>query len=165
MDCMSSRSTVRDVVLMWPIQFGKTEVAINVVGYTMAHDPGPIMVCLPGEVSLQKWADQKLGPMLEETPAVRELLTSTVSRESANRRDFKDFVEIETASQRVGVDHMQVRVIAVTKPVISECASADELLAYCARVSNPANQANTETAPRLAGYAKLVADRLQGMTR
>jgi phage terminase large subunit GpA-like protein len=91
MDCMSARSPVRDIVLMFPIQFGKTEIAVNVVGYTMAHDPGPIMVCLPGEVSLQKWADQKLGPMLEETPAVRELLTSTVSRESANRRDFKDF--------------------------------------------------------------------------
>lgn len=47
---------------------------------------------------------------------------------------------------------MQVRLIAVTKPVISECHEAGDLLAYCARVSNPGNQANTETAPRLLAY-------------
>lgn len=47
---------------------------------------------------------------------------------------------------------MNVRLIAITKPVIPECAEAGDLLAYCARVSNPANQANTETAPRLLSY-------------
>lgn len=47
---------------------------------------------------------------------------------------------------------MQVRLIAITKPVIPECSSAGDLLAYCARVSNPANQANTETAPKLLSY-------------
>jgi thymidylate synthase (FAD) len=47
---------------------------------------------------------------------------------------------------------MQVRLIAITKPVIPECEAAGDLLAYCARVSNPANQANTETAPRLLAY-------------
>lgn len=45
-----------------------------------------------------------------------------------------------------------VRLIAITKPVVPECADAGDLLAYCARVSNPANQANTETAPRLLAY-------------
>lgn len=47
---------------------------------------------------------------------------------------------------------MNVRLIAITKPVIPECTEAGDLLAYCARVSNPANQANTETAPRLLSY-------------
>lgn len=47
---------------------------------------------------------------------------------------------------------MNVRLIAITKPVIPECQEAGDLLAYCARVSNPANQANTETAPRLLAY-------------
>lgn len=47
---------------------------------------------------------------------------------------------------------MGVRLIAITKPVIPECSEAGDLIAYCARVSNPANQANTETAPRLLAY-------------
>lgn len=47
---------------------------------------------------------------------------------------------------------MNVRLIAITRPVVAECESAGDLLAYCARVSNPANQANMETAPRLLAY-------------
>ena len=50
-------------------------------------------------------------------------------------------------------DKMQkVRTIAVTKPVIDELTTAGDLVAYAARVSNPGNQANTETAPRLLSY-------------
>jgi phage terminase large subunit GpA-like protein len=91
MDCLSARSPVKDVVLMFPIQFGKTEVLVNGVGYTMEHNPGPGMVALPGEVSMLKWINQKLNPMLEETPSVRSLLSSTASRDGANRREFKDY--------------------------------------------------------------------------
>jgi len=91
MDCLSARSTVQDVVLMFPIQFGKTEVAVNALGYTMDHHPGPVMVCLPGEVSMNKWVAQKLNPMLEETPAAQRALTSVASRDSSNTRTFKDF--------------------------------------------------------------------------
>ena len=47
---------------------------------------------------------------------------------------------------------MNVRLVAITKPVIPDCPETGDLLAYCARVSNPANQANTETAPRLLAY-------------
>ncbi len=91
MDCLSASSPVREVVLKFPIQFGKTEVAINAVGYCMDHHPGPVMVCLPGEVSMNKWVAQKLNPMLDETPAAQRALTSVASRDSANTRTFKDF--------------------------------------------------------------------------
>jgi thymidylate synthase ThyX len=47
---------------------------------------------------------------------------------------------------------VNVRLIAITKPLIAECEHTGDLLAYCARVSNPANQANTETAPKLLAY-------------
>lgn len=46
----------------------------------------------------------------------------------------------------------KVRTIAVTKPVIDELTTAGDLVAYAARVSNPGNQTNTETAPRLLSY-------------
>ena len=91
MDCMSARSTVREVALMFPIQFGKTEVAINALGYCMDHDPGPVMVCLPGEVSMNKWVAQKLNPAVDESPAMKRALTSVASRDAANTRTFKDF--------------------------------------------------------------------------
>jgi thymidylate synthase (FAD) len=47
---------------------------------------------------------------------------------------------------------MNVKLIAVTKPLVDGIKTADELISYCARVSNPANQLNVETAPRLLRY-------------
>jgi thymidylate synthase (FAD) len=46
----------------------------------------------------------------------------------------------------------EVRIVAVSEPRIPECKTAGEMVAYCARVSNPANQANHETAGKLLRY-------------
>lgn len=47
-----------------------------------------------------------------------------------------------------------VKLIGVTQPNFEEtgCRTAEELIAYAARVSNPSNQSNTETAPKLLAY-------------
>ena len=92
MDCASARSPVRDVVACLPIQFGKSELECNIVGYTMCENPMPIIVALPAEVSLNKWIDQKLNPLIDETPAIQSVLTSMATREASNRRNFKDFM-------------------------------------------------------------------------
>ena len=47
---------------------------------------------------------------------------------------------------------MNVKLIAVTTPLVEGINTADELISYCARVSNPTNQLNVETAPRLLRY-------------
>lgn len=91
MDACTTRSGVRELVLMFPIQFGKTEVEVNVLGYLMTQSPGPIMVCLPGEVSMDKWINQKLNPLIAESKAVQECLISTYSRDARNAKTFKDF--------------------------------------------------------------------------
>lgn len=91
MDALSATSTASAVVLKFPIQLGKTSVAINWLGYVMCHAPGPIMVCLPGEISMMKWSAQKLEPALAESPEMRRPLTSIASRETANQKNFKDF--------------------------------------------------------------------------
>ena len=48
--------------------------------------------------------------------------------------------------------NMQVKLVAVTSPKIEGLNSAEDIVSYCARVSNPSNQMNTETAPRLLKY-------------
>lgn len=45
-----------------------------------------------------------------------------------------------------------VKVVALTKPLVPEIETADEFIAYAARVSNPANQNNSLTAPGLIAY-------------
>ena len=48
---------------------------------------------------------------------------------------------------------MHVKLVALSKPsAITECGTADQFIAYCARVSNPENQNNTKTASQLLKY-------------
>ena len=47
---------------------------------------------------------------------------------------------------------MSVKLISISKPEIKGVKNAEDLVAYCARVSNPNNQLNTETAPKLLKY-------------
>ena len=47
----------------------------------------------------------------------------------------------------------EVNLIALSKPsAITDCYTAEQLVAYAARVSNPANQNNTKTAGKLLRY-------------
>jgi thymidylate synthase (FAD) len=47
----------------------------------------------------------------------------------------------------------EVNLVGITKPsAYTECATANELIAWAARVSNPSNQNNTATAPKLVQY-------------
>ena len=45
-----------------------------------------------------------------------------------------------------------IKLISITQPQIEGLKTAEDLISYCARVSNPSNQLNTETAPRLLKY-------------
>lgn len=47
---------------------------------------------------------------------------------------------------------MKLTLISVSSPKIEGVASAEELIAYTARVSNPGNQMNMQTAPKLLAY-------------
>jgi len=51
---------------------------------------------------------------------------------------------------------MNVRLVSLTQPQISspdrQGLSAEDLVAFCARVSNPSNQMNTATAPKLIKF-------------
>ena len=47
----------------------------------------------------------------------------------------------------------EVNLVGITKPsAYTECTTANELVAWAARVSNPSNQNNTATAPKLVQY-------------
>ena len=46
---------------------------------------------------------------------------------------------------------MNVSLVSITQPFFN-LDSAEDIIAYCARVSNPENQKNTETAPRLLKF-------------
>ena len=45
-----------------------------------------------------------------------------------------------------------VKLVAMTKPMIEGVETPEQFIAYCARVSNPSNQLNNETAEKLLTY-------------
>jgi thymidylate synthase (FAD) len=47
---------------------------------------------------------------------------------------------------------MNVKLISLTNPLVEGINNAEELIVYCARVSNPSNQLNVETSPKLIRY-------------
>ena len=47
---------------------------------------------------------------------------------------------------------MKVKLISYSKPVLEGLDTPTDLVAYCARVSNPSNQINSETAEKLIKY-------------
>ena len=48
---------------------------------------------------------------------------------------------------------MRTQIVAITKPLVGDGSmSASDFITYCARVSNPANQLNLLTAPKLLAY-------------
>lgn len=47
---------------------------------------------------------------------------------------------------------MNVSLVSITQPFISDLKNPEDIIAYCARVSNPTNQLNTKTAPKLLKF-------------
>ena len=47
---------------------------------------------------------------------------------------------------------MNVSLVSITQPFLLDLKGAEDIIAYCARVSNPNNQLNSETAPKLLKF-------------
>ncbi|NDH99931.1 MAG: thymidylate synthase (FAD), partial [Actinobacteria bacterium] len=47
---------------------------------------------------------------------------------------------------------MKVTLVSYSKPVLEGLDTPTDLVAFCARVSNPSNQINSETAEKLIKY-------------
>jgi len=91
MDCLSASSRVTDIWVMKSSQVGVTEATVNFLGYTFDHAPAPVMVLMPTLDSRDAWKAQKLNPLLQETPVIRDLLGGQRSRDAANSKDMIDF--------------------------------------------------------------------------
>lgn len=65
---------VHTVVWMSGIQVGKTETLTTLIGYLMDCRPSGVLMCVPNENLARKINDQKINPMLRQTPRLRRLV-------------------------------------------------------------------------------------------
>lgn len=163
MDCMSAKSNVHDVALMFPIQFGKSEIGANTIGYCIDHHPGPVMVCLPGEVGMTKFINQKLDPMIDETPAVKRALTSVASRNASNTKTYKDFSGGQLYLEHAG-SPSRLKSTTVRTLIVDE---VDEFAGNLTGGDDPLEMLEGRTSAFPASYKRLYIStpQIQGISR
>lgn len=90
-DALSSHDPTQRIVLMKSAQIGGTEAGNNWLGYLVHHSPGPTLYVLPTVEIAEKVSKQRIAPMLEESPELRELVAPARSRDSGNTLLVKEY--------------------------------------------------------------------------
>ena len=80
-----------EIVVMSGSQIGKTELINNIIGYFIAHDSAPILCMQPTLEMAQTWSKDRLAPMLRDTPALKDKVKDSRSRDSGNTTLHKQF--------------------------------------------------------------------------
>lgn len=114
MDAISDVSTPK-VVVMSAAQIGKTDgFILNPIGYFMDYDPSPIMVMQPNLLLGESFSKDRLTPMLQDTPALRDKV-SEKSKNSGNTILHKEFpgghITIVGANSASGLRSRPIRVL------------------------------------------------------
>lgn len=91
MEALSLYSPYELVALQAPAQAGKTEVALNLIGYHIAYAPMPILMVEPTLEMVKRFSRQRLDPMLADTDVLRGLVSEQKSRDAANTLFCKDY--------------------------------------------------------------------------
>lgn len=91
MDALSASSGYQRIVFMKGAQVGATEAANNWLGYIVHWAPAPVIGVWPRVEDAEKTSKQRIEPMLEASPELRERIPSSKSREGGNTIRLKEF--------------------------------------------------------------------------
>ncbi|MDE2102456.1 MAG: phage terminase large subunit family protein [Patescibacteria group bacterium] len=61
---------IERVVVMSSAQIGKSEVLLNILGYTICNDPGPCLLVQPTTLMAEAFVKDRLLPMVRDCPAL-----------------------------------------------------------------------------------------------
>jgi phage terminase large subunit GpA-like protein len=113
MDCLSPSSPVETVVLMKGAQVGGTECGNNWIGYVVHQAPGPMLAVQPTVEMAKRNSKQRIDPLIEESAALRELVSDPRSRDSGNTMLAKEFpgglLVMTGANSAIGLRSMAAR--------------------------------------------------------
>ena len=129
MDAMSPAHPVRRVVFMKAAQVGATEAGNNWIGYVIHHAPGPMLAVQPTVELAKRFSRQRLDPLIEESPSLRQRVKPARSRDAGNTMLSKEFpaglLVITGANSAVGLRSMPARYLFLDE-VDAYPPSADE---------------------------------------
>ena len=113
MDSLSPSSRYERVVFMKGAQIGATEAGNNWIGYVIHKAPGPMMAVQPTTDMAKRLSKQRIDPLIEDSPALRSLVSDPRSRDAGNTMLAKEFpggiLVMTGANSAVGLRSMPVR--------------------------------------------------------
>ncbi len=113
MNALSPCSPYQRIVLMKGAQLGGTECGNNWIGYVIHHAPGPMMAVQPTVELARRFSQQRIEPLIEECPVLRERVAPPRSRDSGNTILSKEFpggiLVMTGANSAVGLRSMPAR--------------------------------------------------------
>jgi len=117
------------VVFMKAAQVGATEAGNCFIGFVMHHAPGPMLAVQPTVELAKRNSRQRIDPLIEESPELRERIKPARSRDAGNTMLSKEFaggILIMTgANSAVGLRSTPARYLFLDE-VDAYPASADE---------------------------------------
>src|SRR5512132_3841507 len=85
MDALSPSHPCQGVAFMKGSQVGATESGGNWIGYVIHHAPGPMLAVQPSVELAKRFSQQRIDPLIEESPVLREKSTGQVARQRQPR--------------------------------------------------------------------------------
>ena len=129
MDALSPGSPMQRVVFMKAAQVGATEAGNCFIGFVMHHAPGPMLAVQPTVELAKRNSRQRIDPLIEESPELRERIKPARARDAGNTMLSKEFaggILIMTgANSAVGLRSTPARYLFLDE-VDAYPASADE---------------------------------------
>jgi phage terminase large subunit GpA-like protein len=91
MDALSVTNRIQTVVFQKGSQIGGTECGNNWIGYIIDHAPAPIMAIQPTIDMAKRNSKQRIGPLIDETPSLKEKVGEKSRKDSSNNMLEKEF--------------------------------------------------------------------------
>ena len=85
MDALGPGDPARRVVFMKAAQVGATEAGNNWIGFVMHQAPGPFLAVQPNVDLAKRLSQQRLDPLIEDSPVLRNLVRAARSRDGRRR--------------------------------------------------------------------------------
>lgn len=131
---------VETVVCMFSSQVGKTEVELNATGYHIDHEPAPILVLLPTLELAETWSNDRLAPMLRDSPSLARKVSER-ARDRGNTILHKSFpgghITLAGANSPASLSSRPIRILL--------CDEVDRYPASAGREGDPIALAQKRT--------------------
>ncbi|SFC44857.1 phage terminase large subunit family protein [Tropicimonas isoalkanivorans] len=113
MDALSPRDPAQKVIFAKSAQVGATEAGNNWIGFCMHAAPGPFLAVQPTVDLAKRLSQQRIDPLIEDSPTLRELVSPNHARDSGNTVLAKRFpggqLILAGANSAVGLRSMPAR--------------------------------------------------------